>query len=370
MKHKPNRILVVDDEPLNRELLESHLIPLGYEVALAEDGEEALEKVNEFLPDVILLDVMMPGIDGFEVARRLKAREKTRMIPIVMVTALRETENRIRALDAGASDFMSKPIDRAELRATVGSQMQIKAYHDHMRQYQQELEARVEARTGQLRHALKEIKKGSIDTITRLSRAAEFKDEDTGAHILRISGYSAAIAWKLGMDEKEVESILYASPMHDIGKIGVPDRILLKPGRLEKDEWEIMKKHTLWGSEILGQDSEGFVKLAQVIALTHHERWDGCGYPHGLKGKNIPLAGRIVAIADVFDALTSQRPYKEPFSLEKSYAIIKEGSGSLFDPKVAAAFLAVTDEIISIKNRYENNQPSLFFKIAQHRQQP
>jgi putative two-component system response regulator len=365
MTNRPNKILVVDDEPLNRELMESQLIALGHEVVTANHGEDALQKVQKSLPDVILLDVMMPKMDGFEVARRLKAQENTRHIPIVMVTALKEVEDRIKALEAGANDFMSKPIDKAELRATVASQIQIKAYHDHMRQYQKELENEVDVRTEQLRRAFEKIKMGSVDTINRLSRAAEFKDEDTGAHIFRMSNYSATIARKMGFSKTVTEGILYAAPMHDVGKIGIPDRILLKPGKLNPEEWGVMRQHTQWGGAILEGNSKGFVKLAQIIALTHHEKWDGSGYPNGLKGKKIPLIGRIVAISDVFDALTSKRPYKEPFSLEKSYAIIKEGCGSHFDPKVVDAFFEAESEILVIREQYKDKGVSLFFQIAQ-----
>ncbi len=350
----PNHVLVVDDELFNRELLEGLLVPLGYEVTLAEDGKEALEKVKEKAPDVILLDIMMPIMDGFEVARQLKGKEETKSIPIVMVTALSEVEDRIKALEAGANDFLTKPVDMAELRATVSSQMQVKAYHDHMRDYQKELEAEVAKRTKQLREALEKIKIASLDTIYRLSRAAEYKDEDTGAHIKRMSHFSVAVAKQMKLDDHTIETILYAAPMHDIGKIGIPDRILQKQAKLEPDEWEIMKKHTIIGSQIMEKSDAEFIKLGEIIALTHHEKWDGSGYPKGLKDKAIPLAGRITAIADVFDALTSKRSYKRAFSLEKSFTIIKEGKGSHFDPKVVAAFFSIEKEIISIKEKYQD----------------
>lgn len=350
----PNHVLVVDDELFNRELLEGLLVPLGYEVTLAEDGKEALEKVKEKAPDVILLDIMMPLMDGFEVARQLKGKEETKSIPIVMVTALSEVEDRIKALEAGANDFLTKPVDIAELRATVSSQMQVKAYHDHMKNYQKELEAEVAKRTKQLVEALEKIKIASLDTIYRLSRAAEYKDEDTGAHIKRMSHFSVAVAKQMKLDDHTIETILYAAPMHDIGKIGIPDRILQKQAKLEPDEWEIMKKHTIIGSQIMEKSDAEFIKLGEIIALTHHEKWDGSGYLEGLKGEAIPLEGRITAIADVFDALTSKRPYKRAFSLEKSFTIIKEGKGSHFDPKVVSAFFSIEKEIISIKEKYQD----------------
>ncbi len=364
MPNQARRILVVDDEPVNRELLEDMLVPLGYQVFQAPDGETALREVGEISPDVILLDIMMPKMDGFEVAKRLKEAEETQAIPIVMVTALQAVEDRIKALQAGANDFLSKPVDRSELQATVNAQVQVKAYHDHMKNYQQELEAEVAHRTGQLRLALDKLKEASLGTILRLSRAAEYKDEDTGAHILRMSAYSAAIARQLRLGDNVAQWILYAAPMHDVGKIGIPDRILLKPGKLDPDEWEIMKQHTLIGARILEGAKAGYLKLAEIIALTHHERWDGTGYPRRLKGKAIPQVGQITAIADVFDALISKRPYKEAFSLEKSFTIIKESRGSHFNPDVVDAFFAIEDEIISIKEKYTDKEESLFLKIV------
>ncbi len=353
---KTSKILVVDDEERNLRLMKALLIPLGYEVILTLDGEEALEKVREIPPDMILLDVMMPTMDGFEVSRRLKGDAETAIIPIVMVTALREVEDRVKALEAGADDFISKPVEKTELKARVQSLLKVKAYNDHMRDYQKELEAEVSKRTNQLRKAFEKIRASSLETIYRLSRAAEHKDKDTGSHILRMSHYSASVARKMGLNEKNVEAILYASPMHDVGKIGTPDRILLKPGKLDKDEWEIMKQHTTNGAKILESSAHGFIKLGEVIALTHHEKWDGSGYPKGLKGSIIPLAGRIVAVADVFDALTSKRPYKEPFSSEKSYSIIKEGRGNHFDPDIVDALFAVEHEILSIKEKYKDDK--------------
>ena len=273
-------------------------------------------------------------------------------------------EYRVRALEAGTDDFLTKPVDKTELRARVSSLLKVKAYNDHMRNYQKELEAEVAKRTEQLRQAFEKIKIASLDTIYRLSRAAEYKDEDTGAHIQRMSHYIAVVAHKMGLNAENVETILYAAPMHDVGKIGIPDRILLKPGKLDPDEWEIMKQHTTIGAQILeGADAE-FIKLAEAIALTHHEKWDGSGYPKGLKGSEIALAGRITAIADVFDALISKRPYKEPFPLEKTFIIIQKGRGSHFDPEVVDAFFAVEDEILSIKEKFKDQHGSPLIRMV------
>ncbi len=348
------RILIVDDEEINLKLLEAMLHPMGYTIYKAKNGKEALRKVKENNVDLILLDIMMPEMNGYEVAKILKEDEETRLIPIVMVTALSDLDSRVKALEVGADDFLSKPVDKTELRARVKSLLKVKEYNDHMKEYQKRLEEEVKERTKELRKAFEKIKRLSLDTIYRLSKAAEYKDEETGQHIMRVSNYAAAIAKEMGLGDKVAEALLYATPMHDIGKIGIPDHILLKPGRLTPEEFEIMKRHTLIGAEILHGAESGFLKLGEIIALTHHERWDGKGYPRGLKGREIPLAGRIVAISDVFDALISKRPYKEPYPVEKSLKIIKEERGSHFDPEVVDAFFKIIDQILSIKDRYRD----------------
>ena len=356
MKYKPV-ILVVDDQPQNIELIEAHLATQGYDIVSAANGQEALEKLFKNEIDLILLDVMMPGMDGFEVTRMVRQDDKHRLLPIVLVTALHETQDRIKGIEAGCDDFISKPFDKMELLARVRSLLKVKAYNDLLSNYQKELELEVAKKTEELKQAFERIKAASLDTIYRLSMASEYKDEDTGAHIKRMSRYSAAVARRLGLDENTIEIILYAAPMHDVGKIGIPDQILMKPGKLNQKEWKIMKQHTVIGAKILeGSDAE-FIRLGETIAQTHHEKWDGSGYPNNLNGTEIPIAGRVTAIADVFDALTSKRPYKKPFSVEKSLVIISEGKGSHFDPDVVDAFFAIQDEILTIKNEYgENNQ--------------
>jgi putative two-component system response regulator len=359
MKDKPV-ILIVDDQPQNIELLEAHLVPQGYEIVKAASGEEALGKLSGNQIDLMLLDVMMPGMDGFEVTRRVRKDDKNRLLPIILVTALRETEDRVKGIEAGCDDFLSKPVDKMELLARVSSLLKVKAYNDLTSNYRKELESEVTCRTEDLKHAFERIKAASLDTIYRLSMASEYKDEDTGAHIKRMSRYCAAVARRMGLDENTIETILYASPMHDLGKIGIPDVILVKPARLNPVEWEIMKQHTVIGAKILkGSDAE-FIRLGETIAQYHHEKWDGSGYPNSLKGREIPIAGRIAAIADVFDALTSKRPYKEPFSVEKSLAIIREGRGSHFDPDVVDAFFAIQDEILTIKKQYGDDNQQAF----------
>jgi putative two-component system response regulator len=358
-----SKILVVDDEELNQRLISALLKPMGYDVQIAGSGVEALQKIQENPPDVILLDIMMPKMDGFEVALKLRENPETRAIPIVMVTALQDVEDRVRALEVGADDFLTKPVDRMELRARVRSLVKVKAYNDYMKNHQQALEAEVARRTEELSNAYKKIRSASLETIYRLSRAAEYKDEDTGAHILRMSNYSALLARRLGLADTTVERILYAAPMHDIGKIGIPDHVLLKPGKLSDGEWVVMRQHTTIGAAILEGANEGFIKLGEVIAATHHEKWDGNGYPRGLKGREIPLVGRIVAISDVFDALMSKRPYKEPFSLEKCLSIITAGRGSHFDPEVHDAFMDILDDVLKVREQYRDEEQSRLLQM-------
>ena len=350
-------ILLVDDTPDNIIIL-NELLKDSYKTKIATNGEKALKiAFSDTPPDLILLDIMMPEMDGYEVCSRLKADNKTRDIPIVFITARSGDEDEARGLQLGAVDYITKPFVPELVKSRVRNQLELKKHRDH-------LEELVQERTAQLHQAFERIKDASLETIHRLSRAAEHKDEDTGAHILRMSNYSASIARKMGLNENVVERILYAAPMHDIGKIGTPDRILLKHGKLDPDEWEIMKEHATNGAQILSDSKQGFIRLGEVIALTHHEKWDGSGYPNGLKGSKIPLVGRIVAIADVFDALTTRRPYKEPFSLEKSYAIIQESKGNHFDPDVVDAFFTIEDEILAIKEKYQDEGKSLLYQRA------
>jgi putative two-component system response regulator len=359
MNEKPV-ILIVDDQIQNNELLEAHLAPQGYEIIKAASGEEALGILSGNKIDLMLLDVMMPGMDGFEVARRVRANDTHRLLPIILVTALRETEDRVKGIEAGCDDFISKPFEKIELLARVRSLLKVKAYNDLKSNYRKELEAEVALRTGELKQALGRIKDASLETIYRLSIASECRDEDTGAHIKRVSRYAVAIARRMGLDESTVESILYAAPMHDLGKLGIPDQILVKPSRLEPAEWEIMKHHTVIGAKILSGSDAEFISIAETIARCHHEKWDGSGYPNGLKGGDIPVTARITALADVFDSLTTKRPYKEPFSVEKSLAIIREGRGSHFDPDVVDAFLSIQDEILAIMERYVGDDQQAF----------
>jgi len=345
-------ILVVDDEQWNRELMQHMLSPMGYSIHMAVDGRDALKKAAEIHPDVILLDLIMPNMDGIETARCLKQDPRFQHIPIIVVTAATQEDSRIQALEIGVDDFLNKPVNRSELAARLRNHLKLKSYHDQLRRHQEVLEGKVAERTRELEHSYTLIRKASLETIQRLTWAAEYRDEETGNHIRRMSFMAVAIARSMGLSPKVLDRMMYATPMHDIGKIGIPDHILTKPGKLDPDEWEVMKQHTTIGARILGGSQIGFLRLGEVIALTHHERWDGTGYPQGISGTDIPLVGRIVAIADVFDALTNKRPYKDAISVDKSLSIIKANRGSHFDPSIVDVFLSIQEEIVSIQEQY------------------
>ena len=348
-KNNDFSILVVDDDPGVQNMIRRILGRSGYRVKTALGGKEAFAMMSESLPDLIILDLSMPGIDGFEVATHLKSNPATQEIPIILITGLDNSENHVKALDIGINDFLSKTAEPEEILARTRSHLRIKQLNDQLTNHRIALEKTVDLRTQQLKDA-------SLEVIWRLTAASEYRDNETGAHIKRMSHYSAAIAQKMGLRKKTVETILYSAPMHDIGKIGIPDGILLKAGKLDAEEWRIMKGHTIIGANILKGSKIGFVRMGAMIALTHHEKWDGSGYPNGLQGRQIPLAGRIVALADVFDALTSKRTYKEPFPVGKSNRIIEEGRGKHFDPEVVDAFFAIQDEILHIKELFEDHR--------------
>lgn len=357
MERRP-RVLIVDDEESNRNVLSEMVDSLGYEPEVAEDGMAALAKVKLDI-DLVLLDVNMPGMDGYEVARRIRQDPEVADVPIIHVTALAGKEDRLRAVEAGANDFIAKPVDLTELRVRSASLLRLKQQQDALKRHQAELEELVERRTSTLRRALDETAEAErrayrayLDTIRRLARAAEYRDEDTGAHILRMSHYSRVLANALHLPPGEVETILYASPMHDVGKVGVPDGILLKPGKLTDEEWEVMKRHTVMGARILSKSESELLQAGEVIALSHHEKWDGSGYPQGLAGEDIPLRGRICAVADVFDALTTKRPYKKAMPNEVAFEIIREGRGKHFDPRLVDLFFANLDDILTIQKEY------------------
>lgn len=349
MTETPARILIVDDEVCNLRLMEVLLKAEGYVTESASNGEDALAFTNSFHPDLILLDVMMPGIDGFEVAGRLKLDPATKNIPIIMVTALDDRESRIHALERGAEEFLNKPIDRTELSMRVRNLLRLREFSKFLEHHNRLLEEQVADRTRELSEAYK-------DTIFTMVRAAEHKDEDTGAHVRRISLYSSLLAEALGHGKDLAEALAYASPMHDVGKIGIPDHILFKTTPFTPDEWKIMQTHSALGAEILQGSLSPYVRMGAEIALNHHERWDGTGYPNGISGEAIPLPARIMCLADVYDALRSKRPYKPAFSHDKAVQIILEGDGrnqpGHFDPAVLQAFKQNTGRFADIFATY------------------
>ncbi len=334
-------ILVVDDVAENLMVLDEILRP-HFRVRAARKGERALEMVlGDDVPDMILLDVMMPGMDGFEVCRRLKGDPRTRNIPVIFVTASGEVADEARGFEVGGVDYISKPVSPPIVLARVRTHL---ALYDRNR----ELERRVRSRTTQLVETRLEI-------IRRLGRAAEYKDNQTGLHVIRMSHYCRLIGEAVGMPEDQAEILLNAAPMHDVGKIGIPDRILQKPGRLTDEEWELMKRHPSMGAEIIGRHDSDVLTMARVIALTHHERWNGSGYPEGLSGEEIPFVGRVVAVADVFDALTSERPYKEAWSVDDAVDFLTKEAGVLFDPSLVAGLRAALPEIVAHQQRYADD---------------
>lgn len=337
---KPN-VLVVDDVPDNIEVLRWVLLT-DYRVMAATNGSKALKIAQSNpKPDLILLDIMMPDLDGYEVCRRLKSDPRTSKIPIIFLTTLGETENEKKGFELGAVDYIHKPIKPPIVQARVRTQLEI---YDQSRQLYKKVQKHTE-----------ELHETRLEITQRLGRAAEFKDNETGLHVIRMSHYARLIAEALRVNEEWADLIFHAAPMHDVGKIGIPDKILLKPGKLDSEEWEIMKKHSAMGGEILSGGTSDLMKMSESIALTHHEKWDGTGYPEGLKGEDIPLEGRIVAVADVFDALTSERPYKKAWTVEKSVALIEKESGKHFDPQVAEAFLKILPDILDIKERFADH---------------
>ena len=327
MENTQASILIVDDEPTNLRVLKQ-ILHKDYRLVFAKGGNEAIRLAHSKKPDLILLDIMMPDITGLEVCKQLKSDTATSSIPIIFVTALNDHTDEAQGLEIGAVDYITKPVSAPVVKARVATHLSL-----------------VKA---------DELKRTRLQIIQRLGHASEYKDNETGMHVMRMSHYSKIIALAYGYNEQQADNLLHAAPMHDLGKIGIPDNIMLKPGKLTEAEFEIMKTHPIIGANILGDDDSELITLAKTVALTHHEKWDGTGYPKGLAGEDIPISGRIVAIADVFDALTSIRPYKQAWTVEQAMAFIREQSGLHFDPELVILFEQELEAILTIKNRWKD----------------
>lgn len=339
-------ILVVDDEAANVRLLQKVLEMDGYNnIICTQNPLQVLDLYKEHNSDLILLDLDMPELDGYGVMEQLNTLTNGKPPTILVLTAQHMQSYRQRALDNGARDYVTKPFDAKELLSRVRNLLEVQMASKYMKYQNEILEQKVQQRT-------QEIHDTRLQVVRRLGRAAEYRDEETGLHIIRMSKMAVIIGKAAGMDDEQCDLLLNAAPMHDIGKIGIPDYILLKPGKFEPEEWEIMKTHAQIGADILsGGDSE-LMNMAHDIAISHHEKWNGKGYPNGLVAEAIPLVGRITALADVFDALTSRRPYKEPWTVDKSLELIKSESGQHFDPRLVDIFVDKLPEIIAIKEKY------------------
>ena len=322
-------ILLVDDEPTNLQVLR-HTLHEEYRLLFAKDGMGALEIVRADRPDLILLDIMMPGLSGYDVCKRLKADASTASIPVIFVSALADVANEHTGLDLGAVDYIIKPFNPNIVRARVRNHLSL-------------------VRS-------KELLETRLQIVHALGRAAEYKDNETGRHVIRMSRYAQIVARQMGYSEHDADELAHAAPMHDVGKIGIPDAILGKPGRLTPAEWQIMQQHTVIGARILGEHRSGLLRMAATIALNHHEKWDGTGYPHGLAAEEIPHAARLVAVADVFDALTSERPYKPAWTIQDAVSLIQRESGRHFDPDVAEAFLDCLPAVLEVRGQWADTE--------------
>lgn len=368
------KIMIVDDEPINIMVAVKYLEHAGFShLASTSDARRAFALICQEAPDVLLLDIMMPEVNGLEILRQVRAERRLAQLPVIILTAVDDRQIKATALELGATDFLTKPVDPMELVPRVRNALSMKAYQDHLACQARELKHQVQQRTA-------ELAASRLEVIHCLGRAAEFRDNDTGMHVVRVGRYAAVIAQELGFDERTVELIEHAAPLHDLGKIGIPDSILLKQGKLDPEEFEFMKRHCefgiriveetsleehrmcsshpLLGAEMLGISRSPTLRMAGRIALTHHEKWDGSGYPLGLRGEEIPIEGRITAVADVFDALSSQRPYKPPFPPEKCFAMLEEGRGGHFDPRVLDAFFARKEDVLTIFRVFADRDPA------------
>jgi putative two-component system response regulator len=343
-------ILIVDDQMTNIMLLESILKNAGYtHVHSTQDPTQVVSLFKELDPDLICLDIRMPELNGFQVMGQLKIIHKQRFLPILVLTSEEDRETRLRALESGAKDFLPKPFDKLEVLMRIRNLLEASLLNKTVSQQKDILEETVRIRT-------QELKDTQLEVVHRLARAAEHRDNETGAHIIRMAHFAMALGRAAGMSEEESDVLFHATPMHDVGKLGIPDRILLKPGKLDPEEWEIMKQHTVLGAQLLSNSHSPVLQMGEVIALTHHEKWDGSGYPNRIAGEDIPIVGRICAIADVFDALSSKRCYKDPWPLDKTLKEIHSLMGKQFDPHLVDLFQELLPVITDIQRTHTDSE--------------
>jgi putative two-component system response regulator len=344
-------VLLCDDEILNRKVASKILNKEGFSVIEAQDGKEAIELLKNKKIDLILMDLMMPGMDGYEATQIIKDDDELSTIPLIIISALSDKGAIIKALELGADEYLTKPFDITDFRLRIKNAIKIGMYQNMLKDHKTLLEAQVKEKTKDLQSALVEVQNSEKDIISILSKMAAYRDNETSLHTIRVGDMAALMAKKFGWNNDEIELMRLAAPMHDIGKVGIDDMILLKPGKLDENEFFKMKEHSLIGHSILSQKKTPLLKLAAEIAYTHHEKYNGSGYPQGLIGDAIPLSGAIVSVVDVFDALLSERPYKKAFSLERALDIMQSDSGSHFHPKIIELFLNNLDEILEIRKR-------------------
>jgi putative two-component system response regulator len=363
---------MVDDEELNIRVVAEYLKSDGHrDLVYTTDPVQAIALIIKEQPDAVLLDIRMPEMSGLEVLRLIRSNESLVHMPVVILTSETGNDTKMEALERGATDFLQKPVHSGELLARLHKILLAKAYQDSLKLQSETLEAAVRRRTHELEASRR-------DVIHCLARAAEYRDDDTGHHVVRVGRYARIVGEELGLDPRTLDDLEQAAKLHDVGKIGIPDEVLLKPGKLTDEEFDAIRRHCGFGKQIIEplaateskylQDHVSFgaqimdagdsplLHMAKRIALTHHERWDGTGYPLGLAGEDIPLEGRITAVADVFDALSSRRPYKPPFAIDKCLEIMREGRGTHFDPRVLDAFMARRADVVRIQIEYANEE--------------
>lgn len=357
-----SKVMIVDDEPLNVRVLRKYLETVGFtKFITTSDALEALPILEEERPDILLLDIMMPGISGLDILEIVREHSKLKYLPVIILTAASDPDTKLQALSRGATEFLGKPVEHAELALRVRNALVAKGHQDRLSNYSSYLKQQVNNRTAELRASQQEV-------VNCLARAADYRDGTTGRHVIRVGLYAEIVARQMGCPEHVADLIREAAKLHDVGKIGIPDSILLKPGKLDPTEQKHMQQHCSFGRNIIeqlpdrrlstgtasieGNVASPILRLAASVAYSHHEKWDGTGYPLGLKGAQIPIEGRITAISDVFDALSTKRPYKSAFDIQKCYSILEEGRGTHFDPEVLDAFFSAIDQIMDVHEHY------------------